>query len=130
MFSVSDFKNISDECLDTLITILQNIIENPGNDKYLSVSKASKRYQSTLCDMTGRPIPLVLLIFSYCGFADTVDTFACVDNDLTRLSSVRDIIKSVIESRSLEKQNYKKLGTLSDPYIMHRALPIVGDCES
>jgi PUB domain len=107
MFSSNDFKLCSDDCLETLHTIITNILNNPGDSKYLSVSKASKRYQSSLCDATGRLSPLLVLIFDKIGFADGVDTYTWIDKNETLMRDVADTLEDVMNARTAERQKKK-----------------------
>ena len=100
MFSETDFKYLPDECLQTLMTIMQNILDNPSDERFCKVSKASKRYQNSLCDKTGRAIPIVLLVLSATGFADGVDSFTCVDKDEIAMKRFVEIIQNVLDGRS------------------------------
>jgi len=107
MFSTSDLKCLSDDSLETILAIFQNIIDNPDDPKFLKVSKASKKYQSTLCDKTGRLIPMVLVIFRNAGFEDGVDTFTCFEKNEEAIRQLLASIKSAQEARDAEKQKKK-----------------------
>jgi len=104
MFTVNDLKILSDDCLETLLTVSLNILDNPEDSKYLSLSKTSKRYQSTLCDKTGRVIPLVLLIFNRIGFIDGVDTFTCFEKNISALTDLTESLRDALAARQAERQ--------------------------
>ena len=101
MFAISanDFKNSNEECLNTLLTIVDNILENPSDDKYLEIRKASNRYQYSLCNNTGRLSPLIRIIFDNIGFVEGVDSYICLHKREDEMRLVSTAIKEALELR-------------------------------
>lgn len=91
MFTPSDFRCLHDEQIETLITIISNLIESPENMRYRSLSKRSTTFQNKLCDKTGRIVPLVLLILKRCGFEEKAETYECNPTIL----SCKEIMKTL-----------------------------------
>nr|AZL94444.1 transposase [Nephromyces sp. MMRI]AZL94445.1 transposase [Nephromyces sp. MMRI] len=81
------------EGLKTIVRIISNLIQNPGDPKYMSLKKDNVAVQSKLDTAE------LLEILKIIGFSETKDAFVATENpNLNALKSIREIIQGVIPS--------------------------------
>ncbi|PHJ14824.1 nucleoredoxin family protein [Cystoisospora suis] len=77
----------------TLVKVINNILQNPGDPKYLSLRKGNATVQSKLGNRN------FIKILKIAGFTETPDAYKCSDDpDTAKLKEVRDVLSSLLLS--------------------------------
>ncbi|KFG60762.1 nucleoredoxin family protein [Toxoplasma gondii RUB] len=97
--AISSDGNLSEEAkltgYSTVVKILNNILSNPGDPKYLMLKKSNASVQARIGNRN------FVKILKLAGFQETADAYKCSEcPDTAKLRDVRDVVSSLMMSLS------------------------------
>ncbi|KYF43144.1 nucleoredoxin family protein [Toxoplasma gondii ARI] len=97
--AISSDGNLSEEAkltgYSTVVKILNNILSNPGDPKYLMLKKSNASVQARIGNRN------FVKILKLAGFQETADAYKCGEcPDTAKLRDVRDVVSSLMMSLS------------------------------